>query len=623
MDVEFASPAILENVVDNKLDPYVSLQGVLNNRYVEIPASSGTGSSTLVWNVDVPSSSTIMAANLMLKMRLTFSFAATVRAGVAVNGAWAAQAVYLKKGFAIESFSINKMIQDLSIVVNGTPISTISPSEFMYVREKYAMSKEVYDSHASMSPCQPNNYSDGTYYDMKKLNNCKSPFPSDASMDSWNFGDARSVWVSSNDVGADNQTITLDICESLYVPSVFHLWKQSGIYNITSLQVTCKLKDNLPLVICCNPAKVTITAGQPAITAGELIADPYARKYDYETTPVIANITNSPVFTGQGRQYTQALNLDKYYPTTCTVTHTSEKLLVQYITSVSSVPSSLQLPYRKVEKWSGVVTSTITNTAAEPTTVPIPINLKTNITPRFLYIVCRRDLSMKNEFITDVNYCIAGVNLVVNNQDGVLSGATMHDLYRINVNNEYTGSFMDYKKGSPLCLEVGKDIPGYPGLLGNFTVNFQLQIFNKSFENITSFICDIYAVEESQIEIQPNRVYITPAVDSSKAKMKLNTPSSFVEADKADMVGGSFKSFMRDLHRKVLRPVYKDVLKPVAKDLYQNVARPVLQGVGDTVKSNANMLMNQGAANLAMGGMNPVQAALLKNATGAGTKLLN
>jgi hypothetical protein len=99
---------------------------------------------------------------------------------------------------------------------------------------------------------------------------------------------------------------------------------------------------------------------------------------------------------------------------------------------------------------------------------------------------------------------IYGIQLNFNNQSGLLSTFSQYDLYRISKENGSTQSWPNFcgfsntwnglnlqgyyrpvpTTGSLLVLEFGKDIqlPDYyaPGCLGNFNLQFTLQIYNQS-----------------------------------------------------------------------------------------------------------------------------------------------
>ncbi len=130
--------------------------------------------------------------------------------------------------------------------------------------------------------------------------------------------------------------------------------------------------------------------------------------------------------------------------------------------------------------------------------------LQLNQIPDKLIINVRVPMSQQTCAYSSSFASIYGIQLNFNNQSGLLSTFSQYDLYRISKENGSTQSWPNFcgfsntwsglnlegyyrpvpTTGSLLVLEFGKDIqlPDYyaPGCLGNFNLQFTLQIYNQS-----------------------------------------------------------------------------------------------------------------------------------------------
>jgi hypothetical protein len=182
------------------------------------------------------------------------------------------------------------------------------------------------------------------------------------------------------------------------------------------------------------------------------------------------------------------------------------KMLLNYLTPHPSdlMPARNVVPYMEYPRYFSSTQSTI-NAGAVGTITSNTYNL--NQIPDKLIIFARVKQSDQTPSINDVFMAIQGISINFNNNAGILSSASTADLYRYSVeagNNqswiEWCGNSYDATGlaqattqtptvGSVLALDFGRHIQlieDYyaPGSLGNFQIQFQLDVVNQSASNL-------------------------------------------------------------------------------------------------------------------------------------------
>jgi len=188
-------------------------------------------------------------------------------------------------------------------------------------------------------------------------------------------------------------------------------------------------------------------------------------------------------------------------------TPTVAKMLLNYLTPHPSdlMPARNVVPYMEYPRYFSSTASAITN-GAVGTISSNTYNL--NQIPDKLIIFARYPQSSQTPSVNDVFMSIQGISINFNNNAGILSSASTADLYRYSVEagnnqqwNEWCGTAYDGTGlgqattatptvGSVLALDFGRHIQlieDYyaPGSLGNFQIQFNLDVYNQSASSIT------------------------------------------------------------------------------------------------------------------------------------------
>ena len=81
--------------------------------------------------------------------------------------------------------------------------------------------------------------------------------------------------------------------------------------------------------------------------------------------------------------------------------------------------------------------------------------------PKQFYIYVRQDINLFTFSQPNAFFRIDNINLVWQNQTGLLASASTYDLYLICKSNGYQGDWDQYNAygGAPVCLKIGKDVP--------------------------------------------------------------------------------------------------------------------------------------------------------------------
>jgi hypothetical protein len=236
-----------------------------------------------------------------------------------------------------------------------------------------------------------------------------------------------------------------------------------------------------------------------------LFCAPWAYTYK-EDRPCLTGVTNMNfnMNFNAGAKLLRWANVAGVTAKSCSVYNVSESVLhFQMLTPHSSMvmPARSVLPYYQLPRYSQTITGAINPSAI---TSLVSTTMSLNSIPDTL-IVFARDASRVTGASADAFFKIEGINLNWNNNNGLLTGFTSHQLYTMSVRNglsknfyEWSGSAhvghalanigvggADYSmSGGVLILKFGKDIQlsdtEAPGSLGNYQLQFSLNIKNQT-----------------------------------------------------------------------------------------------------------------------------------------------
>lgn len=188
---------------------------------------------------------------------------------------------------------------------------------------------------------------------------------------------------------------------------------------------------------------------------------------------------------------------------------------------LSTQPSDLVqtknvVPYMDFPRY---LTSSANNApiTAGSTTTLTSSNLQINQIPDMFIITVRKPMAEQEWFDSNSFLAIKGISMNLNNQSGLLSSASTQDLWRLSSKNGSTQSWLEFcgiSNATPLAPQLGTEsaliipttgsllvlnpaydlsLPDYItcGSLGNYNVQFTVQVANQFASTITPEICVI------------------------------------------------------------------------------------------------------------------------------------
>lgn len=369
------------------------------------------------------------------------------------------------------------------------------------------------------------------------------------------------------------------------------------------------------------PAAAATSAGQSLTnyitfesTEPILFCSPWAYTYAYDRPCLtgITNITFNMNFNG-GAKLLRWANLasasiaDK----ACSVVAISDSVLhFQMLTPHSSMvmPARSVLPYYQLPRYSQTISSAI---ASKAQSALVSTTMSLNAIPDTLIIFASDKARLSGKY-ADSFLNIDSINLNWNNNNGLLTGFTSHQLFDISVRNGLSKNFYEWSgvahlgsalikdangnvvhggadyamSGSVLVLKFGKDIQlsdtEAPGSLGNYQLQYTLNVKNQSSASIaevelitiavnsglmiteagvtTTQLGILTAADVIRVSEQPDEFHYGPRVLGGGIFNKLNSVvpyaksamrhlGSVLESDKMKQVGSILKSVGGKKHR--------------------------------------------------------------------------
>ena len=214
--------------------------------------------------------------------------------------------------------------------------------------------------------------------------------------------------------------------------------------------------------------------------------------------------------------------------------------------------------------------------------------------PDRVYLFGQRQKQDRNFGTSDAWLRINSVNVLWNNQSGLLSNADSSQLYEISVRNGLNMSYTQWseKRGSVLCINFGGDLAlldnQAPGVVGQYTIRITVDATNVSGEDQTFEFYQLYQLK-GEFEI---------GEDVARATLGGLTPSDVIEAkmspeihydDWAELQGGSFFNKVKHFLKK-----HSNTFKGIGKALLP-VARAAAQSQGYGTEFAAGEALTRGA----------------------------
>ncbi len=246
---------------------------------------------------------------------------------------------------------------------------------------------------------------------------------------------------------------------------------------------------------------------------------------------------------------------------------------------VETVPRLITYP------WYNLVKYVSRGGAASPHYVPFvgpvretrmsnPIQLSS--IPRKLYVFMKQAnqvtyANVNNSISSsDVAAGITKINIIWNNNSGLLSACSALELYEISVNNGYMGSYLQWSgeqtynfgdqtvekaaSGSYFCAEFGKDIGlssvEAPGIMGNYNLQVQVDYFNPNPVNDVLYDMYLICVYDGIVSVGAGSAFKQLGVISHSDVLNQSDDNAIPYHVLEKVYGGDFFSSVRDFGKK-------------------------------------------------------------------------
>lgn len=419
---------------------------------------------------------------------------------------------------AFRAFPISSVIQTASATINNTAVS-INLSDVVHPLLRYNMGRDVLDTDFSVSPSMLDTYqryADGTGSNRNPL----APYADNTYQVP--RGSFPFTVVSMTNTTA---VIDADLCEYIMLsPFSFGKWNSPGFYGVQTMQFN--------------------------FTFGDL-----SRMWSHSDDAAAAVINSLSV----SIQAQPALQF-KYITPSLT----------------QELPEACVYPFFNVQRYT---TDTSSSVAAGGSVTITSNNIQLQSIPQRIFVFARRRDADQSITTTDTYFGLRGININWNNNSGLLSSASVQDLYEMSVKNGCCMSWQEWNGltnsvsgatssvigtvGSVLCLEMATDVALNPGEAPGSLGNYQLQI-TATFENVNQ----VSAITPAMYVIVVSEGSFTVMNNSALSQIGVISQKDVLESDKAPYVsynelkyayGGDFLSSLKALGKKIAPWIMKAV----------------------------------------------------------------
>ena len=188
---------------------------------------------------------------------------------------------------------------------------------------------------------------------------------------------------------------------------------------------------------------------------------------------------------------------------------------------------------------------------------------------------------------------IGKISVNFNNQAGILSSASQQDLYRYSIENGSNQSWLEFSgsanvaslgtglgrvvptSGSMLILDFGKDLNIVedfyaPGSLGNFQLQFNLQVYNQTGATISAVEVVLITMNSGLFSCERGTSSTYSGILTKQDVLDASQQEPYFQSDVKRLVGGGFLDTLKSVIGKVL-----PVLAPHAKKYLSESGHPV------------------------------------------------
>ena len=240
--------------------------------------------------------------------------------------------------------------------------------------------------------------------------------------------------------------------------------------------------------------------------------------------------------------------------------YNAPEILTTFITPdiTQPLPRLITLPYHKTQDYLKTVRPLA---IGEIYNGLVSDSIKLSQIPRRIYLFVRRSRRTTDFTKADAFAGIRRVNILWNNESGLLGNATQQDLYEMSMRNGLNMSYSQFVKhrGSVVCIEMGTDIGlldnEAAGVRGQYTFQVQLDIENLSGEADWEGEFYTLMLNEGTIQISENQCRTTLGNLTADVAFAAKQSQEFAYSDYHQLRGGGFFSSLKSFVNKVARGV--------------------------------------------------------------------
>jgi hypothetical protein len=517
---------------------YAVFKGAQNITPAQYNAIS-TSNSSITWNIQLPSESTVFSRRIMVKatisVKITGTFAATAPNGsVLVNYGYAS---------ALGPFPLQSLCNTIQATINNNTVSQ-NQRDVMYQLLRFNDRREL----AKYNNSCPNMYDSYLNY-QDALGTLNNPLAG------WNN-------VSNDQDFQPRGAFILD--------------------SITGNEPKGEGSPDRNVIL-------TFTTYEPLMLSPFIWCDPKSNNqgmYGVQTLNFVFNL-------GLPNRLVRLANQDLFENGTATISLpnqaiTNAQLVMEFFTRQPSdlVSSRNVVPFAEYPRYLTPMTALpamIPKAGIQPLVVPsVTVNFQSiqlNSVPDKLIICCRKVLASQDAFDSDSFLPITAININFNNKAGLLSSARQYDLWRMSVESgsnqtwaEFTG-FANYGSnvpfvdgdasgvkristcGSVLCLEMGRHVElddvYAPGSIGAFQLQFQTTFQNNTLEAINDstnqYEIVLITMNSGVFTIERGTSQTYTAILSRADVLSVSSQPSYSKSSVARLIGGSWEDSFKSL----------------------------------------------------------------------------
>ena len=535
-----------------KYGVYQSGQNCTVNTFEALSKST----STLTFNIQVPSEQTVIDRRVLLRNKFKIRITGTPAVGQYL--------VNLGSTDALAPFPVHQMISTAQITVNNNTVN-LNVQDVINVLLRSNDIREL-AAYNSMCPTYLDaylNYGDATLAN----NNPLGGFANTSDPDLVPRGAFQVLEVTGNTVGDGASLKTVDITYQttepvLVSPFIFADPKSNnqGILGVQNMNFVFNFASN----------------ANRAFRSGSATAF---------TTCVLQEVVESALIfnfiTPKSSQLLPARNVCPYYS------------LPRYITTISGV--------------SGLTAATTSNGVLTPTSGKIQSNsLQLSQIPDKLIIFVRKQIGSQSAKDSDSFLPIRSVSINFNNLSGILSSATKQNLYQYSRESGYNGDWNQWSgvaynpspaggdgvsvptSGSMLMLEFGRHINlpetwFAPGSIGNFNLQFSVDVENYSSNNYSSSAgleLVVVTMNSGLFIVERGTTSVMEAILTRQDVLDAANQEPYSNQSVIRMVGGGFFDKLKTVAQNLLPKAL-----PVAKAILGQVDNPMAKRGAELIGS--------------------------------------